>query len=310
MRRTHSTFALPTKILLVFTVFSILLSAGCKKDDNNNNNTSPKLIFKFKFDSTQVRLNNFGQPDTLPAGHAGISPKFNAMSAHYIELAPDAYTQLGAGTVLYKAPETTIGGANAIDFDSSKRVAEGEVFFSVPLDSVKAGTYQWLRVSLSYQNYNITYLLNYPQYGINNQTITGTLASFVGFNTYVRNYTIKDTTVSVNANKLQGYWGFETSYLNYTSVLTGQATATTVPNPIAATSPIPTGSCVVTGEFANGLTITGNETKDIVITVSLSTNKSFEFEDTNGNGQLDVTNNSAERVVDMGVRGLIPIVSQ
>jgi hypothetical protein len=63
---------------------------------------------------------------------------------------------------------------------------------------------------------------------------------------------------------------------------------------------------LVTGAFAGGnkLTITGNETKDIIVTVSLSTNKSFEWTDTNGNGKWDVT--KGERVVDMGLRGMIP----
>ena len=68
--------------------------------------TEAKLIFQFKFDSTQVRLNNVGQPAGLPAGNAGQSPVFNKMSAHYIELAPSVVTALGAGEILYKAEET------------------------------------------------------------------------------------------------------------------------------------------------------------------------------------------------------------
>jgi len=64
----------------------------------------------------------------------------------------------------------------------------------------------------------------------------------------------------------------------------GQAPATTVPNPIAATSPIPLGSYVVTGQFANNLLLTGNETNDVVIEVSLSTNNSFELEETDLDG--------------------------
>lgn len=38
------------------------------------------------------------------------------------------YTALGAGEVVYHAPETTAGGANAIDFSKAKVVAPGEVF--------------------------------------------------------------------------------------------------------------------------------------------------------------------------------------
>ena len=71
-------------------------------------------------------------------------------------------------------------------------------------------------------------------------------------------------------------------------------------------SPIPAGSCVVTGEFENALVITGNETEDITLNMSLSVNKSFEWVDTNDNGLWDVQPGANENVVDMGLRGLIP----
>jgi hypothetical protein len=90
-------------------------------------------------------------------------------------------------------------------------------------------------------------------------------------------------------------------------VTEGQAPGTTVVNPIFNTSPIPAGSCVVTGAFQAPLTITGNETADVVITVSLSTNKSFEWVDANGNQRFDVETGN-ETVVDMGIRGMLPIV--
>ena len=65
---------------------------------------------------------------------------------------------------------------------------------------------------------------------------------------------------------------------------------------------------MVTAAFTPGsLTITGKETQDIVITVSLSTNKSFEWIDYNGNHEWDAL--SGEPVVDMGVRGMIPIIN-
>jgi len=106
----------------------------------------------------------------------------------------------------------------------------------------------------------------------------------------------------VNGNKLQGYWGIET----IAGVQTGQSPegATTVPNPLFATSPIPQGSCIVTGKFDKNLEITGNETEDITVTMSLSINQSFEWVDKNGNGKWDV--DLDENVVDMGLRGLIP----
>ena len=162
------------------------------------------------------------------------------------------------------------------------------------------GSYSWLRVSLAYQNYDIKYRAN----GLD---LTGTIASFIGFNSYIRNYKIKDSTVVVNDDRLQGYWAFETSVPGFGGLVSsGQAPAgaTTVPNPLASTSPIPAGSCVVTGEFASPLVITGSETSDITVIVSLSTNKSFEWIDADHNATYDPLN--GDQVVDMGIRGLIP----
>ncbi|MFZ1305700.1 MAG: hypothetical protein WAR80_07650, partial [Ferruginibacter sp.] len=77
------------------------------------------------------------------------------------------------------------------------------------------------------------------------------------------------------------------------------------PNPLFASSPIPAGSCLVTGQFATPLVVTGNETADINIIVSLSINKSFEWIDVDNNGTFDPNNGDA--VIDMGIRGMIPI---
>ena len=285
---------------------AIFMFTSCQKetslDDGSGGGTgTAKVNFIFKFDSTQIRLNAIGQPSPMPAGNAGQSPRFNSMSAHYVELAPDAFTALGGGAILYKAPEVTTGGSKAIDFTNSKFAGNNQVFLSVPVNSFAAGTYNWLRVSLAYQNYNV-------YVNASGQTIDATLASFIGFNTYLSNFKVKDSTIAVNANKLQGYWALEGKYLGFGFVTSGQAPpgATTVPNPIFATSPIPQGSCVVTAQFASPLIITGKETKDINIIVSLSTNKSFEWIDVDHNGTYDP--NAGDQVIDMGIRGMIPII--
>ncbi|MBX2934886.1 MAG: hypothetical protein KF825_11605 [Ferruginibacter sp.] len=290
------------KLSILAMAIAGITFASCQKEvDNNNGTGTANVNFIFKFDSTQVRLNAIGQPSPMPAGNAGQSPRFNSMSSHYVELAPDAFTALGKGAILYRAPEVTTGGANAIDFDNSKFAGNNQVFLSVPVKSFAAGSYSWLRVSLAYQNYNI-------YVNALGQTIDATLASFIGFNTYLKNYKVKDSTVTVNANKLQGYWGLEGKVSGIGFLTTGQAPpgATTVPNPIFASSPIPQGSCVVTGQFASPLVITGNETKDINIIVSLSTNKSFEWIDVDHNGTYDP--NNGDQVIDMGIRGMIPII--
>lgn len=259
------------------------------------------LIVRLSVDSNQTRLGNLGTASAVPAGNAAQSPRFNKIAAHYLELSQTMYTPLGGGAILYHADETVQGGSTAIDFSKSKVVTPGGVFLSIPIKSIAAGTYTWARLSLSYQNYEVDYYLNAIP-------TTGTIASFVGFNQYIGIYPVNQLNDTVNANRLQGYWAFE----SLGRVFSGQSPAgsTTVPNPLNATSPIPPGSCVVTGEFATPLTITGDETSDIIMNMSLSTNHSFEWQDTDANGKWDVSvsgsSSYVEPVVDMGLRGLIP----
>ncbi len=283
--------------LIGFSALALFAFSSCNKSDSTT--AAVNINFIFKFDSTQARLNAVGSPSTIPVGNAGQSPRFNTMSAHYLELAPSATTLLGAGAVLYKAPEVTTGGPTAIDFSKANFAGNNAIFLSVPVKSFAAGTYTWLRLSLAYQNYNVW--VTTPT-----AVIDATVASFIGFNTYLTSYKVKDSTVTVNANKLQGYWAVEGHVPGFGFVSSGQAApgATTVPNPLFATSPVPAGSCVVTGAFAAPLVVTGNETSDINVVVSLSTNKSFEWVDTNGNGKYEPT--LGEQVVDMGIRGMIP----
>jgi len=133
------------------------------------------------------------------------------------------------------------------------------------------------------------------------------VASFIGYNTYLASFRVKDSTVTVNGNRSQGYWAFEMHDPPFAvPVQSGQTPGTTVPNPIHATSPIPAGSCVVTGSFPTPLRITGSEAQDVVIVVSLSTNKSFEWTDAGNDGIYDPLD--GDTVVDMGVRGMVPIV--
>lgn len=278
------------KIIALIT-FSMLLSCT-KTDDTENENY---LIVKFKFDPNQERLNNIGQPAPLPSGHAAQSPNFEKISAHYFELSPSAFTLLGNGEILYHAPETNLGGSTAIDFSKAIIKGENEDYLKIPLKDIQAGSYEWVRVSLAYQKYNINVRAN-------NQDFNGTLESFVGYNTYITSHQINGQNFNVNGNRRQGYWAFVVQGLPFSGI--APEGATTVPNPLFNTSPIPQGSCVVTGKFSNNLVITGNETKDITVTLSLSINKSFEWTEVNFDGKYEP--NAGEQVVDMGLRGLKP----
>ncbi len=299
------------KIKTIFSISLVVLALGsCKKDPKSS---AANLQFYFHLDPNQERLDNLGMPSQIPQGHATLTPNFKQISVHYIEFAKDALTPLGDGAILYSGMETMKGGENAVDFDKAKLVGDGEHFATISLNDLPPGTYEWVRTSVTYQNYGIKYNLhNVPVIGeLSDQT--GSLASFVGFNTYIGKLTPNQQTIVVNDDKKQGYWAFETSfsaqYEAYNKVYSGQAPigATTVVNPIFDTSPVPTGSCIVTGKFETPLVITGNETADVKVNISFSINNSLEWEDGNTNGQLDFYADDAtknERIVDMGLRGL------
>lgn len=280
------------KVLLPLCAMALL--AGCSDQDDTLNQAN-NLVVNFSFDPSQERLDNIGQPAEIPPGNAAQTPVINGMSGHYIELAPDALTPLGDGEIIYMGAETQDGGDKAIDFRQSRIVANNETFLEIPLNEVAPGTYKWVRISVSYQSGTIDLLHEGSQ-------IQGTLASFLGYNTYVDQVDINGQSVAVNANKLQGFWVFEA--LGFT--LDGQAPegAVTVPNPLFETSPIPQGSCVITGEFKEPLIITGEETKNITIDLSFSINNSFEWTEINTDGQYEP--GAGEQLVDMGLRGLVP----
>ncbi|TVR80974.1 MAG: hypothetical protein EA412_03915 [Chitinophagaceae bacterium] len=269
-------------------MFSVFLFTACNKDKDE-----PMLNFIFVFDENQQRLDNLGQPSPIPDGHAAQTPQIETMAAHYIELTPTMFTQIGEGEVVYQSHDTEKGGSLAIEFNKLNFAGNNEVFFSIPLKDVKNGNYDYIRVSLAYQKFDVAL-------SAMNINLTGTLASFLGYNNYLEEIKIKDEKMNVYGNRSQGFWAFETTF----SVDSGSAPVTTVPNPLAATSPIPPGSCLVTGIFAETLSISGNETNDIDVYVSLSVNNSFEWVDNNDNGIWEPL--EGEFVVDMGIRGMKP----
>lgn len=306
MSQSHLTMK---RLVPTVAALGLLACMSCKKEQSDSN---AQLIIKFRFDSTQVRLNNIGQPSVIPQGHAAQHPVFSKMSAHYVELVPTAFTPLGQGKILYRATETIAGGSTAIDFEKASLTGNGEVFFSMPLRDLKPGKYEWLRISLAYQHAQVKFHVDTTINTIPVQgEFTGTLAGFIGFNTYIKTFKLDKESLTINANRKQGFWGFETTVsfgpYSFPVISSGQAPpgATTVVNPIFNTSPIPPGSCVVTAAFVPGkLTIIGNETNDIVIEASFSTNKSFEWEEVISDGKWQPS--KGERVVDMGIRGMVP----
>ncbi|MEZ5013462.1 MAG: hypothetical protein R2794_04160 [Chitinophagales bacterium] len=296
---------------ILYSLFILLLLPACKKDVT----IYSKAHFIFQFDPDQERLDNLGDPSVIPAGHGTQIPDMLRMSAHYIELVPDALTPYKDGSIVFKGPETDEGGDNAIDFAASSFAADGDEFFSVPTGKIPPGTYHYIRVSIAYQECNIHFdLNNIPGYGdLPDQN--GTTASFLGYNTFIKDLSVNNLSIPIYTNKLQGFWGFATAFTGalepYNALYTGQAPAgaTTVVNPLHDTAPVPNGSCVITGAFADPLVVSGDETDELYIYLSFSINQSFEWVDTDGDGKwdIDATNpEETESITDMGIRGLVP----
>jgi len=286
-----------SKKFLLFSVYFLILNftlVSCKKEKQE-----PKLIVKYTFDPNQERLGNFGEPLTVPEGNAAQNPSFHLLGIGSLELIATVNTLPTLNSIIYLGPTTTQGGDEAFDFDKQLRVKDGEVLIEIPLKNITPGTYTYLRNSVEYQNYDFDLIYNDATLG--ELSFTGRLASFVGFKQYVKSYKIKNETVTVNANKMQGYFGFEITTALGTQVIEGQTPGTTVPNSLPS-SPIPLGSCLVTGPFVTPLVITGNETENIVLNVSISTNNSFEWTEVVEDGKFEPS--IGETVVDMGVRGL------
>lgn len=256
------------------------------------------LIVKFNFDASQARLGNQGQPTLQTTGHGVQTPIINSISAHYLELATDENTQFGDGSIIYKGAETTLGGTPAIDFDQAKIVGPDETFLEIPLSQLKAGSYQWMRASISYANFQINVRKD-AQYKAT------TVASFIGFSNYLGTTTIGNAIFPVNANKPQGYWQFAVNDDPYSVSGQSPANSTTFPNPMFVTSPMPAGVYAISGKFDTPLIITGLEKFDVTITLILSINKSFDWKETNTpNGAFEPLN--GETIFDTGFRGLHP----
>ena len=170
------------------------------------------------FDDSQARLNNLGEPASLPAGHAGLTPDFQGLSAHFIELVSERIVPYKSGEAIFNGEEVSANNANpygftrAIDHDQAIVAASGEAFTEILIKDIKPGTYKHARISVAFQRYGITFNVNnIPVVGdLKNQK--GTVASFVGYNTHINDLLVHEKVLAVNQAKLQGFWAFETQF--------------------------------------------------------------------------------------------------
>jgi len=287
-----------------------LICPDCEFPDTSwkTNSTSKQFIVRLKFDSAQIRLNDLGQVSSPAAGIGAQSPVITGMSINYIELMPDAGSTPGAGVVVYKASETTCGGAKAFNYCKGVVVSENEVLVSVDLSSVPAGTYPWIRISIAYQELTI------QARSVSAGTTPAYLSGFSADLSYLSKLKIQNTiltpTLGGIGNKSRGYWTYYQPVFNTAYLLDGQSPYTTVVNPnLQATNT--TSLSFVYGQFVNSttsnteaLTIGTNETSNREIILSISTNKSFEWTEITHDGLFQPE--IGENILDFGCRGLIP----
>jgi hypothetical protein len=299
------------KLCILSLIVCSLFSTGCKKQQTYS------VHFRVKFDGFQERLNKTGYPSSVGSGKAAQTPLMNHIGIQMLELATNNTTAVGKGTILLSTPQTTSGGEEAINFSQVTTAKEGEVFLTVPMKNLPVGRYEWSRVSVAYQNFDVLFsMFNVPFSG-SFLDQRGTLASFLGQNTYVTPYKVWSKMDNTKGNVKQGYWCFETklvsSYASHDKMYSGYSPEglTTAVNMMSTTVPNAIGSGIITGKFDTPLSITGQETQDIYITLSFSVNRSFEWEESierNGkwdyNMQANTGQQPVEKVLDAGFRGL------
>jgi hypothetical protein len=299
------------KLKMIPVAFALVCLFSCKKEPER------MLHFVVKFDPLQEKLGNNGLPITLRTDIPAQTPALNSIGLNGIELVQNEFTKYGQGVSVLSTPETTAGGDKAIDYQQVKSAKAGEILVSIPLKDITPGTYNWLRTSVAYQNFDVVFnMLNVPFAG-NFLEERGTFATFTAANNYISSHKVWDKVDSTKGNKKQGYWSLETklspAYKPYNRMFNGQSATGTItsPNPLLQTAPTPLDNTILTGRFDTPLSISGSETADVTVTLTFSNNKSFEWEETiNRNGKWDFNMQpvagqpSVERVIDMGLRSL------
>jgi hypothetical protein len=188
------------KFLLLLSLAALVVVSSCKKDEDERTHTArerPRLT-RFKFDSTQVRLNNLGQPERCrPA--MGPSPNFHQMSAHYVS------SRLTSGPrrfreVMYHAPETSAGGARP-SISARGRAWARAGLPQHPLSDLAPGTTNGCAFRWPIRH-DIDLHVNSPI----SMDLTGRIAAFVASNT-TSAHSGEGLAADVNDDKRQGFLG-------------------------------------------------------------------------------------------------------
>jgi hypothetical protein len=295
------------------TVLALLCAClgSCKKKPE------AQVHFIIKFDPLQERLNDKGVAVPIPTGRATQTPNLNQIGVECLEIAANANTPVNKGIPVFQSVLKSSGNETITDYAQLKMVKDGETIVSVPMSKLGVGKFEWVRLGVAYQNFDILFSMQEVPFAGNFTDERGSFAAFLSKSNYITTHTVATKSETINGNKPQGYWVFETkfpsAYATLNRLFNGKIPDSTLTfvNPLHATAPLPTGSNLIVGRFDTPLSITGQENQDITVTLTLSTNKSFEWEESilrNGkwdsNAQANTGQPSVERVVDVGFRGL------
>ncbi len=306
MSKTHE-----SGFYVAILCFFVAIFWNCNKDDD------PQIQVFWQQDPFQERLDNEGRVSPVSSSNLSLSPKLNSIAVEHIELLPSEPTRLFSGATLYSVNnkqtinDTTVSSDRLIFTPSDKPLSTS---FLKPL---QGKTFEWVCVWLAYQNFDVRFNLNnVPNIG----TLTdesSTFSTFLAAKTFISRHKVITKEDIVNDFRLKGYWVFETNlraaFAAYNGVYRGQLSPTTVTavNPLSASVTTPRYSSVFIARLDKPITITGDEKKDINITLTFSTNQAFEWRDNNRNGRwdIDAQNIHNEPIINFGLRGMKAVVT-
>jgi hypothetical protein len=263
-------------------LFIILTSSCCKTEDQSPENRYPEftnLRVVIQFDSTQERLDNYGNIAPIPVGHAAQSPTNNSVLIKAIKFLKDSTSGYDSGTEVY--------------YNSDNSLASGASYYDTQISSPDApGTFKFIRIYFYHQKFNI----NFRQ---NGNLHSGRVLSFLWPFDFNYSYQIQDSTILTDSVTEKGEWYLESSDLP--SILHGTVPySPTGPNVLFYSYGVPIQQYIVTCPISPNLFLDRPDSK--TITISISTNHSFEWIEHSDPAFFEPFN--GDTIVDLGIRGI------
>jgi len=275
------------KSYIIVFLFFVFLIIACVKENDQQGMPLPKLSqlkMILKFDSTQVRLDNYGNIAIIPTGHEAQSPLSYSVSIKQIELLRDSSADYYAGANYFYNSSAT------------QQLAHEGIAFDEYISSHDApGTFKWIRVYFGLQNFRI-------RCKVNGNVVEGSLLSFLKPVNNENEYLINDSTIINDSTMNKGQWFLELDG-GISPILAGQVqpeSAISQPNSLHYSWPAPSDLYVVTCPINPILSI-GRPYYDTV-TLSISINKSFEWVEHSDPDYFEPLN--GDTIVDFGIRGV------